>query len=504
MKRRKAEARQPESMATNGAAAPQNKDGERPLEAPNINELGFWDQLHWLNDSQWQYHVVYLYRTEPPIRNGNDKNFIAKFTKPFDEADILATHGSGKYLAILNNTRERRTIGKVSFSCYHPEAPPKIRLAQLAPNADESWRTWLEAVEAKMNAPGILTTGAVTHEGESQIAIEAIRSVDAINQRLLDEKDKAGKEMALAKPAPAIDASVVTLITETAKGRDQLAERLSTCSQAGGNNDHILKFVLDELKETRASHAEEMKEMRKQHSDLMNQLITQKSEQANPLGQLDLITNVFGKVSNLVGKAGPRDWHDVIADTASEVAPRLVDLGQAYIQQRAIAERMRPASPVANRASPQSATATPAGTTPAVPAQPEGAQLANAPADANPTQAVPMDIVESTTLINIAMLASQALNLAMKGDAFAEQVVEKFGGQAYGDFVDHFDKTTLIEKLKSVPEAWRFLAEHQTRLPRFIDDFYFYAEGEPDNEPPTPTASPSAKTKSVVKGKKKN
>ena len=245
MKSRTAEARRPEpdsKVATNGAAPQQGRNDELSPGGPSIGDLGFWDQLQSLTDSQWQYHVVYLYRTEPAIRNGNDKNFIAKLTRPFDEADVLSTHGSGKYLAILNNSRERRTIGKISFSCYHPDAPPKVRLAQLAPNADESWRTWLEDVESKrmQTAPAATGSRPESQRVETDPATsEAIRQMGELSKQILARQaraDDGGKEVG---GAPALDPTLATLLTQMASGRDQLAEKLADRSHGSGQADPI-------------------------------------------------------------------------------------------------------------------------------------------------------------------------------------------------------------------------------------------------------------------------
>jgi hypothetical protein len=479
--------------------------------APALDALGFWDQIASLTDTEWGFHVVYGYRLDPPIRNAGD-HFIEKLSRRFDQGDVLASHGSGKYLYILKNTRTGKMIGKISFTVYHPDAPPKIRAGQLAAEADPSWREWLEEVEAKKATLATLPVAATERAQNNGTAVEHIV---AENKRLLDEVLKEpSKEAAGAKSAPAIDVSVVTLLTETAKGRDQLAEKLAASAPTSGDGP-MLQFVLDELRETRTQHADEMREMRKQHSDLMNQLLAQKTEQANPLGQLDMIANVFTKVSDLVGKGGgPRDWKETLVDTVGEVLPKAVELGQAYITQKAISDRMRSPTPPASRPTP-----TP-GAAPASTAAPHAAAAAptttalETPNPAAPTTAAPanpppieMDVNERTQIVYVAMLAAQALNLAIKGDFFAEQICIKHGDQAYEDFVKSAAKETLLDKMKAIPEAWQLLAEHEARLPEFIEDFYAFAEEEddPDDElaaTPRPRLAKAQAKKLAVKGKK--
>ena len=446
---------------------------------PTLEHLGFWDQLNALTESQLQYHRVYLYRIEPPIRNAGDKNFIERRSQPFDENDVLASHGSGTYLAILNNTRERRTVGKITFSCHHPEAPPKIRLAQLAPEADESWRKWLEEVEARKSTFGTSPPGAavVQQSGENQVAMEAIRKVDAVNQRLLETK-----EAAAVKSGPTIDASVVTLITETAKGRDQLAEKLAASVPTSGDSS-MLQFVLGELRETRAQHAEEMKQMRQQHFDLMNQLVTLKGEQTkqpSTLEQVKQMGEVISTFASVIPQATSMEpWQQLLVDTV----PKAADMVEKLVSMNALNRRMSaPATASRPGGAPQTGPPPLPATAPSANAAPENSAAQNPIPE--------MDIMTKTLFVAIADNAAAALKLGIAGDEFAERLCDNFGPRTYDNFIEQNTKETLLPLFASIPEAWTLLQPFEPALAKFLDEFYAFADEQPDEEAPPPPAAP--------------
>ena len=101
---------------------------------------------------------------------------------------------------------------------------------------------WLEEVEARKSTLGTSPPGAAAAQqgGENKVAMEAIRKVDAVNQRLLETK-----EAAAVKSGPTIDASVVTLITETATKHVQLAEKLAASVPTSGDSSMPSLFFVN-------------------------------------------------------------------------------------------------------------------------------------------------------------------------------------------------------------------------------------------------------------------
>ncbi len=459
MKRRTAEARQAEPearVAPNGAAAVQGKNGE-PLIGPGIADLGFWDQLHSLTDSQWQYHVVYLYRTEPPIRNGNDKNFIAKLTRPFDEADVLATHGSGKYLAILNNSRERRTIGKISFSCYHPDAPPKIGLAQLAPTADESWHTWLEEVESK-RARAAAQLGTAQPEAprlESDPATsEAIKQMGELSKQILARQaraDDGGKEA-----SPVLDPTLASLLAQMASGRDQLAEKLAGFSHGPAQADPITlleKAATVILKLQPAAPP-----------------VTPTSD---PLEQVRRTVEVVGLLRENFGNGAGGGESSATLETVMSNLPGILQAGSNLVGTVMNGIALVKAGPNIRSnggPAPSQQTVTNAPTPAAVASATDATAK---PVDARPDNPQPV----SSDLIELAQAAIDALHRGIDGDSFADGLFLTRGA-LYLRRIQSMGVEGIMATLSVMPQLQAILPQ----IEAWVTDFCSYDPDEPEGE----------------------
>ena len=102
-----------------------------------------------------------------------------------------------------------------------------------------------------------------------------------------------------------------------------------------------------------------------------------------------------------------------------------------------------------------------------------------------------MDIMTKTLFVAIADNAAAALKLGMPGDEFAERVCDNFGARTYDSFIEGNPKETLLPIFQSIPEAWQLLQPFEVALPKFLEEFYAFAEPAPDDEPepaiaPTP------------------
>ena len=126
------------------ATGPVDAQPSEAQETLETRRASLWDTVARLTETDWSHHVIYLYRLLPKVDSGSDRNFIAKYDRAIDEADVLADHGSGKYLAICNDTRERVTVAKQTFMVYNEQAPPRVRPSQIIPCPEnEPWLEWV-------------------------------------------------------------------------------------------------------------------------------------------------------------------------------------------------------------------------------------------------------------------------------------------------------------------------------------------------------------------------
>ena len=96
-----------------------------------------------------------------------------------------------------------------------------------------------------------------------------------------------------------------------------------------------------------------------------------------------------------------------------------------------------------------------------------------------------------TLFIAIADNAAAALKLGIAGDEFAERLCDNFGPRTYDNFIEQNAKETLLPLFASIPEAWTLLQPFEPALAKFLDEFYAYADEQPDEEAPPPACRPS-------------
>jgi hypothetical protein len=261
--------------------------------------------------------------------------------------------------------------------------------------------------------------------------------------------------------------------------------------------DPMLAFVLDELKEGRKQHSADMLQMRTQHAEEMKEMRAQNAKllesQTKPpdiMSQLDTISNIANKFSGIAGEP-KKFWETAI----EEGVPKLIDLFGAFVTM--------PRAPAVLRAPAPNAMQPGVGQPPRVnpqpaPPQPSPDQTSSVPPQQTAEPEPEMNIIQRSMLINIANLASAALNLSLPGDQFAEQMCLKFGDLNYEAFIGSVPKDNLIALFRQVPEAWVYLQPFEATLPEFIE--HFYAFNEVEEEPQAAAAEP---LKTKAKGKKK-
>jgi len=167
---------------TAAPATPSEPKVESPERASSSESpsQGFWEQVAALSQEQWQHHVIYLYRLLPKVDFGSDRNFLAKYQRAIDEAEVLSGHGSGKYEAYLNDTRARKNVNHVIFQVYSDQAPPRVRLSQIVPCPEnEPWLEWVNEAAKEQERPQ-------SQPGDNTPVLEAVREFSSITRQLLE------------------------------------------------------------------------------------------------------------------------------------------------------------------------------------------------------------------------------------------------------------------------------------------------------------------------------
>lgn len=499
-----------------GAGRPEGSTKEAVEKEREQDPRSFDERIKALTDAEWEKHIVYIWRTDPWYDNtngGQDKKYIGRSTQPVTEETLKQEYGSGCYKVQLNRYTSPRNDKPIAFTRYEvldikypPALPPGDWLNH---PKNKKWQTWKPLIEQRWAEEIARQTKTPAAVASSDAA--ALGELTKLIAKLIEEK--TGRP-AQSSEAEKLTGTLVTwALAQTADSRkaereenspSKLAELVKAVKElvqpgeAKGSIDPVLQMVLTGLRDDLKAARDDAKSEREANRILLNKIMDSKKEEANPLGQLDTFTNIFTRMTELANRGGPRDWKDVVAEAASEVLPKALDLTQGYLTQKALNERMVAGRQPAPAPRTAAATAAPAPNPPAPAsapaATPAAAPQSTAAPDPNP---VVMDVNERSQLINIALLAAQALNLTLKGDEFAEKICDRYGGVAYDDFVAAFDRTQLLDKLKAVPEAWQLLAEHEPRLPDFIASFYAFADELPDDEepPPAPKPKPAAKPK---------
>ena len=205
-----------------------------PLFNPFDDNIAFFDALAMITPAEWEKYLVYIYRLDPKVRNPEgERAYIDKIQRTFDEGDIKATHGGGKYMAILKDDflmaatpggpapRERRwhfriageprlQDGQTLLSANGtapaaPGTPDAIEVAPRAPSSDVAVLAGVlrELIENRQNGDGSGSAQAMELAGQAyktglNIVSEAARQTvttttgsamgDKLLERLFDSR----------------------------------------------------------------------------------------------------------------------------------------------------------------------------------------------------------------------------------------------------------------------------------------------------------------------------
>ena len=204
------------------------------------------------------------------------------------------------------------------------------------------------------------------------------------------------------------------------------------------------------------------------------------------------MAEIMTKVAGIIPQPNNLEpWQQILVETV----PKATDMVEKLVTMNAMRGRapipgQRP--PVAQPMPQPVVTSPPAqvnvGTPPPQTAPPQPA-----------TEVIPeMDIMTKSLFVAIADNAVAALKLGMPGDEFAERVCDNFGARTYDSFIEGNPKETLLPIFQSIPEAWQLLQPFEIALPKFLEEFYAYAEApedeiEPNVVPPQAASTPPKK-----------
>ncbi|MBS1830563.1 MAG: hypothetical protein JST93_35000 [Acidobacteria bacterium] len=438
---------------------------------PAASKPGFFDVLAGMTSEEWERHVVYLYRLSPRIDTQSESAYIEKRTSAFDAEDVLQSHGSGRYMAILKDTSLRKKVTDYKFSVYHPNLPPKVDPAHVlrTPENDSFWQSW----GRKADSPAAATPGAgqgngMTTASPDEAAVAAIKEMAEVAKRAQD-----------APVRPIADPRLMELWENTAKDRDELAQRLAD-RQSGSTVDPMK--LLDHVFTT----AERLRGPAQQENPMQlvrEVLSTVKAMQdagpqgnaASPMASFkefvetaQLMRETFGPQSPTTAenqqetaeKATQPTWIQALG----AIAPAFAPLVQAF------AAKLLSPPPLAPQALPQ----------PQPPdTRPEPTTTAASPS--------PPSFIEQ-----IAPLVLNALSIGADGARFADSVCVMYGPMAY-QTICALGHDGILTAMKGYAPLWQRLASVEPQVAQFIAEFLSYGEqGDEQEQPAAAAAAPAA------------
>jgi hypothetical protein len=498
----------PLSETSPGTRSEPNKGGRPKGYKPFNNEVTaeeFFALLNEIPDAEWPKSLVYVWRRDPFTDNtngGREPKYIDVINRSVTELNIKEEHGSGSYKLQLNTND--KYIAHTILSLEDPKFPPHVPPGDWFNHPrNKKWVSWKPLVEKwwrERLADAAGTQPGTNHEGPalqqlaalvSQLAQSSKAETDPITKTLIAwalqqtaEQKKADREDIKAERDAESPGKIAELIRA-------VKELMPAPPAKSSEPDPMMTFVLGQLTRLQESN-----------DKLVQAMLSRKDEQANPLSQVETMAKLMTTVSGLVQPAAPKEWYQ---ELATELGPKVVDLTTQLIMLNAMNGRRPPMPPAAtNQPQPMRQQPNPAQVVTLAPQPQATAESQPVVPPAPVTNEPELDTMQRSLLIQIAQLATQALNLGLEGSLFAEQICTSiFNDRAYDDFCAMVPKEELIPKFRSVPEAWQWLQPHESLLPRFIDSFYAYGESEPEEIAKSVSQPVPVDVKPQKKGKKK-
>jgi len=446
-----------------------------------IPEEDFFALIAGFTPDEWQKYTIYIWRTDPWFDNtngGRDPKFIQKETQAIDLQNLKDNYGSGSYRLDLNRfgLKNDRTVSRTYCTVLDEKFPPALPPGDwLDLPKNKKWLAWRPLVEQRWaeKTKGLAARANPQPDVESMLKFMDRRNgSDSRDQlsaafvgiipKLLEQQNSAqdpNKVITALKEAK-------EFMTPPPAPPDPNSGLLGTLLQLvlKREPDPMLALVMQQLTAAQAQVAELMKQ-------LINNRVEQ-TKQPSPMEQVSQMAEIMTKVAGIMPQPSNLEpWQQILVETV----PKATDMVEKLVTMNTMNRRMpmpgqRPPVGQVPPQPPQVVTASPAqvnvGTPPPQTAPPQPAQ-----------EVLPeMDIMTKTLFVAIADNAAAALKLGMPGDEFAERVCDNFGARTYDSFIEGNPKETLLPIFQSIPEAWQLLQPFEVALPKFLEEFYAFAE----------------------------
>lgn len=466
---------------TESAPGTRSKPGPKPGYKPFNNEVtpeDFFVMLKEIDDADWPKSLVYVWRRDPFTDNtngGREPKYIDVANRPLTELSMKEEHGSGTYKLQLNTNDKyvAHTIVTLEDPKYPPHVPPGDWFQH---PRNKKWLTWKPLVEKWWQERLKDLAGPAPTAGSDNPALQELTRLVAhlANNPKSSEADGLTKVLITWALQQTADERKAEREADSPGKLAELIRAMREFAPTPAQDNTMLTFLLAELKSSR-----------EQQTLLMTKLFEIKSEQTkqpDPLSQVKTMAELITLVSGIVQPPLAKEpWQDVVETLGPEVLKTVNTVAGAF----AMGARPNPPRPQPHvvTVQPQPVSQTPV--------QPQPVQSQTVPPVPEPVPApIPepadtMDTGMRSMIYQVAVLATNALNLGMLGEQFADQVCYKFGQAVYDQFIAAVPKETLLDRFKSVPEAWQLLQPFETQLPSFIESFYAFATEEPEEEPKT-------------------
>jgi hypothetical protein len=327
--------------------------------------VDFWTYMRQLTPEQWKDHIVYLTRESPKTTINGLGGYLTKMCEPFDIDDIKTGFGGREFSYIMKNKNEIVYSGRFSV-----EAPPRLDREREMPTVSGG------------------PAGMGSDFGQQFISV--------LRDELARSRESGDGDAKVIEMLTKASDRAVEMVTRQLPNNDpakQLESLLNVAKAMGilGNangNGGALKELLSLLTP---------------FAPILTPLLQKLLNPPDPLAQINTYLGLFEKLDALRGEGSGsgrrRDWKEIAAEKALEIAPRILD-DMAARRQAAAAPAPAPAYRTIPSASPQGASSpqlAPQGATvpPAAPAPRSNEPLRTVPLNGEVVEAAPAPVPAS-------------------------------------------------------------------------------------------------------------
>lgn len=454
----------------------------------------FFSAVSGITADQWPFRMIYGYRLAPITdrRSSGQPFYLAKYSGPIDQDQVMRDFGSGMYRFLLNETPpgggKSQTIARCDLSIMNFDYPPKVPAGEWVDDVRNRDWDWCRSKLGPQAAQG--------NGGTASDLAAAVTQVIRETRPETNDKEQTGLVTAFMEMARSNQA-LMSQVSDPKRGLEMIALLLPLLKPADKSGpDPLIQMLMEDRKAMR----EEMAEMRRARESHPN-----KSWLEVALENEEMMRRIFGKGN---GPAGPQldGWAAVIDKGIDKlggaIAPVVPLIIQGVMQRQAQQNRTQAPAPTIVQTNP---APLPAPTEQPTPPAPEKTATAEGGPDVN----------QIALLQKYGQVISQALPFMV--DRFKDYDSDKNPGvgydcrdwfctpQRFGNVVWEGLRTEIgIEQFvgiaKGIPQVWTaFQPEDKFRM--FLTDFFtplgeeraeYFEDDDFDDDPDEPpmTAAP--------------